>query len=102
MNRRRFIAASIGAAFTWSSATGAAKRNAHIGYLELVTQADGERLYRDFVEGLQSHGYVEGRTLRVPRRSAGALPERLRRPAAELAGSKVSVIVAKSWRLACG
>ena len=94
MNRRRLIAASIAVAVAWRPAIGAPKSNARVGYLELVKESDGERLYRDFVEGLQSHGYVEGRNLRMVRRSAGAQAERLRPFAAELAAAKVNVILA--------
>lgn len=94
MHRRRFIAATIATPFPWLSAIGASRKNAHVGYLELLKESDGERLYRDFVEGLQSRGYVEGRNLRITRRSAGAQPERLRPLAVELAAAKVDVIVA--------
>jgi putative ABC transport system substrate-binding protein len=94
MNRRRLIAAGIAVAVGWHPAIGAPKPNARVGYLELVKESDGERLYREFVEGLQSHGYVEGRNLRMVRRSAGAQAERLRPLAAELAAAKVDVILA--------
>lgn len=94
MNRRRFIAASIAVAVAWRPAIGAPRPNVRVGYLELVKESDGERLYREFVEGLRSHGYVEGRNLRMVRRSAGAQPERLRSLAPELAAAKVDVILA--------
>ena len=94
MNRRRLIATSIAVAVAWHPALGAPRRNARVGYLELVEPSDGERLYREFVEGLHSHGYIEGRNLRMVRRSAGARPERLRSLAPELAAAKVDVILA--------
>ena len=94
MNRRRLIAASIAVAIAWRPAIGAPRPNARVGYLELVKESDGEMLYREFVEGLQSHGYVERRNLRMVRRSAGAEPQRLRNLAAELATAKVDVILA--------
>ena len=94
MNRRRLIAASIAVAVAWRPALAAPRPNARVGYLELVKESDGERLYREFVEGLRDHGYVEGRNLRVLRRSAAAQPERLRPLAAELAAAKVDVILA--------
>ena len=93
MNRRRLVLASIAAA-AWKPAIGAATRDARIGYLELVSQSDGERLYREFLEGLQSRGYVEGRNLRMLRLSAAAQVERLRALASQLAAAKVDVIVA--------
>jgi putative ABC transport system substrate-binding protein len=100
LNRRRFIAAGIAAAIDWRVASGAPRPNVRVGYLELVKESDGERLYREFVEGLQSHGYVEGRNLRLVRRSAGARLERLRPLAAELAAAKVDVILAASTEAA--
>jgi putative ABC transport system substrate-binding protein len=100
MNRRRLLAAGIAAAVAWRQAIGASRQNARVGYLELVTPSDGEALYREFVEGLQSHGYVEGRNLRVTRRSAGGHPERLRSLAAELAAAKMDVILAASLEAA--
>jgi putative ABC transport system substrate-binding protein len=96
MNRRRLIAASIAVAFTWHPAIGAPRPNARVGYLEFVKASDGERLYREFVEGLASHGYVEGRNLRIVRRSAEGRNERLRNLAPELAAAKVDVILATS------
>jgi putative ABC transport system substrate-binding protein len=94
MNRRSLIAASLAVAVAWRPALAAQRPNARVGYLELVKASDGERLYREFVEGLRSHRYVEGQNLRVLRRSAGAQPERLRSLAAELAAAKVDVILA--------
>jgi putative ABC transport system substrate-binding protein len=96
MNRRRFIAASVAVAIVWRPAIGAPRPDARVGYLDLVTESDGEMLYREFVEGLQGHGYVEGRNLRMERRSAAAKPERLRNLAAELGAAKVDVILATS------
>ena len=94
MNRRRLLAAGIAVAVAGRWATAAPKPNARVGYLELVKASDGETLYREFVEGLQSHGYAEGRNLRMMRRSAGARPEALRPLAAELGAAKVDVILA--------
>jgi putative ABC transport system substrate-binding protein len=96
VNRRRLIAASIAVALAWRPAIGAPRPNARVGYLELVKESDGEVLYREFVEGLQSHGYVEGKNLRMVRRSAGAKPDRLRHLGAELGAAKVDVILATS------
>ena len=95
MNRRRVIAAGIAVAIC-PVAIGAPKANARVGYLELVKESDGEQLYREFIEGLQSHGYVEGRSLQVLRRSARARPERLTPLAVELAAARVDVILAAS------
>src|SRR4030095_13187032 len=96
MNRREVLAAGIAGALAWGTAGGAPKANARVGYLEFVKASDGERLYREFVEGLASHGYVEGKNLRVVRRSADAQAERLRNLAPELAAARVEVILATS------
>jgi len=99
VNRRRLIVAGIAAAVGWRLAMAAPKANARVGYLELVKASDGEVLYREFVEGLRGHGYVDA-NLRVTRRSAGGQPERLRSLAAELGLAKVDVIVAASLEAA--
>jgi len=96
VDRRKAIAASIALAVGWSTASGAPKANARVGYLEFVKASDGERLYREFVEGLADRGYVEGRNLRIVRRSADGQSERLRSMAADLAAAKVEVILAAS------
>jgi len=96
MNRRRLIAASLAAAVAWRTAHAAPKPSAHVGYLELVRAADGESLYREFIEGLQARGYVEGRNLRVLRRSGNGQPDSVRPLAAELGAAKVDVILAAS------
>ena len=95
MNRRRVIAAAIAAVLT-CPAIGAQKAHARVGYLEFVKASDGERLYREFVEGLHARGYVEGRNLQLLRRSAEGRPERLRSLGAELGAAKVDVILAAS------
>ena len=100
MNRRRLLGAGIAAVVAWGPARAAPKANARVGYLELVKESDGEVLYREFVEGLQSQGYVEGRNLRLLRKSAGARPERLSTLAAELGAAKVDVILAASTEAA--
>src|SRR5262245_61519921 len=92
MNRRQAIAASI-AALVGRPAVGAPKLNARVGYLEFVKQSDGERLYRDFMDGMQSHGYVEGRNLKILRRSAAGEPQRLRSLAPELWAEKVDAML---------
>lgn len=96
MTRRRLLAAALAVAFTGRGAFAAPRPSARVGYLELVRAQDGELLYREFVEGLQGQGYVEGRNLRVLRRSAAARMESLRTLAAELGAAKPDVIVATS------
>lgn len=96
MKRRRVLAAGVALALAARVAGGALKANARVGYLEYVKASDGERLYREFIDGLGDHGYVESRNLRVVRRSADGQSERLRSLAAELAAAKVDVILAAS------
>ena len=98
-DRRRLVIAGLAGALA-RPALAAPKANARVGYLELVTESDGERLYRTFLEGLQAHGYAEKRNLSILRRSARTEPHKLRTLAAELAASKVDVIVATSTEAA--
>ena len=78
----------------------APRANARIGYLEQVKAVDGELLYREFVEGLQAKGYVEGRNLRMVRRSADLQIERLRAHAVDLVAAKVDAILATTTEAA--
>jgi len=94
VSRRKAVAATIALLVGWRAASGAPRANARVGYLEFVKASDGERLYREFVEGLASRGYVEGRNLRIVRRSADAQDGRLGFLASELAAAKVDVILA--------
>ena len=96
MNRRWFLVASLCAAVAWRSTFAAPKANARVGYLDLASDSDGELLYREFVEAMQRHGFVERRNLRIERRSADGRRERLRSLAAELNVAKLDVIVATS------
>ena len=102
MNRRRLIVAGVAVAMTGRLAMGAVKRDAQVGYLELVKESDGALLYREFVEEFEASGYVDGRNLKLVRRSAGGQPPRLRTFAAELAASRVDLIVAVSTDAARG
>lgn len=93
--RRRLIGLALGSMAAPRLAA-QPRAGARIGYLELVKAADGERLYREFVEGMQAHGYVEKRNLSILRRSALTEMQKLRPHAVELAAAKVDVIVASS------
>jgi putative ABC transport system substrate-binding protein len=97
MHRRQVIVSGIAAAVLARVTHAVPRVNARIGYLELVSAADGELLYRDFVEGLKRHGYVEGRNLRLLRRSGdGETEMRLSLLAAELAAERVDTILAST------
>jgi len=95
MHRRQFIVSGVAAALLARGVHAEPRSNVRIGYLELVSAPDGELLYRDFVDGLKKHGYVEGRNLRLLRRSGdGETEMRLSSLAAELAAERVDVILA--------
>ena len=91
--RRRLIVLAL-SAFATSRVAAALRPNARIGYLEHAKASDGERLYREFVEAMQSHGYATGRNLTIVRRSADLETHRLRPFAAEMAAARLDVIVA--------
>jgi putative ABC transport system substrate-binding protein len=96
--RRRF--AFVAAAVAGFPALAAPRASARIGYLEQVKAVDGELLYREFIEGLQARGYVEGRNLRMVRRSADLQAERLRAHAVDLVAAKVDAILATTTEAA--
>ena len=98
-DRRRLMLAGLAGALTRPSLA-APRANARIGYLEQVKAVDGELLYREFVEGLQAKGYVEGRNLRMVRRSADLQIERLRAHAVDLVAAKVDAILATTTEAA--
>lgn len=102
VNRRRFVVMGVAVvvAAAWRPAIGAPRPNARVGYLELVSESDGEALYREFMEGMQGEGYVDGRNLRMMRRSAAGRPERLRPFAAEMGAAKLDVILAATTEAA--
>jgi len=59
-----------------------------------MTGSDPRHPYlKGFIQGLREQGYVEGKSVRIERRSAEGRPDRLPALAAELAGLKVDVIV---------
>lgn len=93
IGRRRLLLAAAGVA-SGLPAFAAPRASARVGYLEYVRAPDGERLYRDFVDGLQRHGYAQGRNLVLVRRSADTRTERLRALAVELTAAKVDAILA--------
>lgn len=100
MNRRQLLIASIAGAIPWRRGFAAPKPNARVGYLDLASDADGELLYREFIDGLARHGYAVGRNLKLERRSADGRPERLRSLGAELNAASLDVILATSTEAA--
>jgi putative tryptophan/tyrosine transport system substrate-binding protein len=67
------------------------ERVPRIGFL---TVGEPEQTLDPFREGLQQHGYVEGRNIAIEVRFATRFPQRLPQHAASLVASKVDIIVA--------
>jgi ABC-type uncharacterized transport system substrate-binding protein len=64
-----------------------------IGYLESATPSLGQHLREAFRQGLQQHGWVEGRNIRLEYRSAEGRNERFPEMAAEMVRLNVNVII---------
>jgi putative ABC transport system substrate-binding protein len=64
-----------------------------IGYLEAAPPALVQDLREAFRQGLQQHGWIEGRNVRVEYRSAEGRPERFPEMAAEMVRLNVNVII---------
>jgi len=98
MRRRDFIAGSAGAAFASSAkrasaqAVGGLKR---IGVLVEYEQHDAEARSRlsAFRDGLESLGWIDGRTVLIEYRFGGGDPARIRTFATELAALKPDVML---------
>ena len=94
MRRRSFLIASALAPIAAFAQQGKPHR---IGYLLLTSFVDPPSAERAaFLAELRSHGYAEGRNLRIEYRSAEGNRERLSPLAEELVREKVDVIVATS------
>jgi hypothetical protein len=70
VHRRQFIAATIDVSFPWLSAFSAPKRNAHVGYLELLKEPS----YRYIPMNRALHGRAALRTI-VAQRHQKASPK---------------------------
>jgi putative tryptophan/tyrosine transport system substrate-binding protein len=95
MNRREFVV-SAGAIMTgWPAATYAQPSAMPvIGFLHPASPDAFRRLLEAFREGLNEHGYVEGRNLRIEYRWAEGRSDRLNALALELVRQKVALIAA--------
>ena len=100
MRRREFIGLLVGAALSWPLAgraqqVGNARR---IGFLLGLTGNDpeGQARIMAFRQGLEAHGWTEGRDIRIDYRFAGGDSERVRSHAAELVASTPDLIVSHS------
>jgi putative tryptophan/tyrosine transport system substrate-binding protein len=94
MNRRAFIAAVGGAAAAWPLAARAQQATPVIGVLGSASAAAYSDRLTLIREGLAKTGFVEGRTVAIEYRWAGAQLDRLPALALELVGRKVNVIIA--------
>ena len=100
MRRREFIGLLVGAAVSWPLA-GRAQQVGNvrrIGFLLGLTGNDpeGQARIMAFRQGLEAHGWTEGRDIRIDYRFAGGDSERVRSHAAELVASTPDLIVGHS------
>src|SRR5437773_1148683 len=94
MKRREFITILGGAAATWPIAAHAQQPTPVIGWLS-GRNAETEALVPPaFRQGLNMHGYVEGRNITVEYRYAAGQSDRLPSLTADLVNRSVSAIVA--------
>src|ERR1700741_592744 len=97
MQRRPFIvAACVGLLTPLASFAQSTRKVPRVGYLIPTKRAGIATLMAMFTEGLRARGYVEGQTIKLELRTAEGDYSRLPALAAELAQSKVDVIVAAS------
>src|SRR5262245_19342884 len=97
MIRRREFVTLLGAAAAWPLAARAqqSERVRHIGMLTNLLDGDPEEQARQslFLRELQQRGWLEGRNLRIERRSSGGDAARTRKCAEELVALGPEVIV---------
>ena len=93
MRRRDFISVLCGTAVTWPVVAGAQQQAMSVIGLLTATNLNFDQL-KSIQKGLNEGGYFEGRNLAIISRSADSQFDRLSTLAADLVGSKVSVILA--------
>ena len=98
IGRRSFLAFVGGAAAAWSLAARAqqSERMRRVGVLVATAADDQESMARHtaFLQGLQEHGWTDGRNVRIEVRWAAGDPERARKYAAELVALAPDAIMA--------
>jgi putative ABC transport system substrate-binding protein len=96
--RREFITLLGGAAAAWPLVAHAQQREKmrRIGVLLSLSDSDPEGRLRveAFRQGLENHGWTEGRNIQIEYRRTGSSPERARAYAAELVAMEPEVIFA--------
>lgn len=95
MRRREFITLLGGAAVSWpvvarAQQGGPVKR---VGFLTLTSLKDGEGVRAAFMDGLRSHGLIEGKNLKLDYRSSEGDVKRLTPLAQELIALRPDVLV---------
>jgi len=93
MRRRDFISVLCGTAVTWPLAARAQQPAMSVIGLLTATNLNFDQ-FKSIQKGLNEGGYFEGRNLAIISRSVDSQFERLPTLAADLVGSKVSVILA--------
>jgi ABC-type uncharacterized transport system substrate-binding protein len=93
VRRRQFMALLGGAAAAWPLAAYAQQRMWRIGVLTLASSKDDGRVLAAFVDGLHSHGYVEGKNLDIYYRYSDGDVKRLAALARELIVLKPDVLL---------
>src|SRR5216117_3700892 len=98
MNRRDFITLLGGAAAAWPIAARAQQtdRMRRIGVLvhDLQTRAEWQQRIAAFQQGLERHGWLEGRNINIELRSSANKYDRLQPLAQEIVALKPDVILA--------
>ena len=81
MNRREFITALGGAAVGWPVAARAQQGGPikRVGFLTLASSKDQEGVLAAFLDGLRSHGLIEGKNLKLDYRYSEGDVKRLQR-----------------------
>jgi putative tryptophan/tyrosine transport system substrate-binding protein len=97
MRRRDFIRMIAGSAASWPLAVPAQQTEIKRVGILMPTSADdpqAQRRVAGFVQGLQQLGWMVGRNVRIEYRWSGAVPDDVRRSAAELVALTPDVVVA--------
>ena len=96
MRRREFLGGLGGAAAAWPLAARAQERVPRVGVLTSYSATDpnAQAQLAAFRSGLEQHGWVEGRNVRIEARYAGGRTELYRSLAKELVASKPDIIFA--------
>jgi putative ABC transport system substrate-binding protein len=95
MRRREFITFLCGTALSWSVVAGAQQGGPmkRVGFLTLLSSKDKEGVLAAFLDGLRSHGLIEGKNLKLDYRYSEGDVKRLRPLAQELIALRPDVLV---------